>query len=91
MAKPLPDLLLLCFSCPDFQRLHNQPRLVIPLLPGDDGLHRVPDVFPNRNSFPLQFDHHQLSDIDIQGHKKGVGFIPTDAFHSGRGRREKGD
>lgn len=75
-------LLLLSFSCLNPNRGHDEPWPTVPLSPRDDGLDSVPNVFPDGRSFPFQFDHHQLSNINIQRNKKSVGFILSDAFNS---------
>lgn len=48
--------------------------------PWDDDLDRVPDVGPYCAVVPLELDHDQLTDIQIQCEEKGIGFITSNAF-----------
>lgn len=82
VARVWAHLLLLGFSCLDSNGRHNESWPTVPLSPRDDGLESVPNVFPDGRSFPFQFDHHQLSNVNIQRNKKSVGFILSDAFNS---------
>lgn len=68
---------LLGFSRLDFDGLCNKARVEGLSAPRDDGLDRVPDIGPYCTIFPLELDHDQLTDIQIQRDKEGIGFITS--------------
>ena len=71
---------LLCFSRFDSDALQNKARGKGLSSPWDDVLDRVPDIGPHHTVFPLELDHDQLTNIQIQCDKKGIGFITSNSF-----------
>lgn len=70
-------------ACFDTDLAHGQQWISPLAAPGDDGLHLVPHVLPQGRSLPVQFEHHQIPQVLVQGDQEGVRLIAGDLLRAG--------
>ena len=52
--------------------------------PGQDGVHAGPHALPQSGALPLDSEHHQVSDVALQGDQEGVGPVTRDLLLAGK-------
>lgn len=87
----IEHLLLLRLPGLDADLADGEPRPLGVLAPRVEGLHAVPHVGPHGTALPVEFQHHQLADVHVQGDEEGVGLIARDLLnaetHTHKGQR----